>query len=295
MIRSGAYAAHEAFVAPARQHSAVWRLIVGLILAFAIYAGAVSVFFQLISDFRVWGSPDSYDWGTAAQMYVTLFSFGFMALATGVSARLLHRRGFFTLLGSPSHLVRDFRLTFLAVVAVSVVIVVLPPWPPAGTYVQAKPLSTWLLLLVPSLCLILLQVSAEEIVFRGYVQQQLAARFKSPMIWMVLPSVLFATGHYVPGSAGSNALAIAIWSGVFGILMADLTARAGSLGPAIAVHFWNNIVAMMLISPPDEMYGLTLYYNPTSLADEAAVRAVMPVEFGMTLVLWLAARVALRR
>ncbi|MFC6636344.1 CPBP family intramembrane glutamic endopeptidase [Sulfitobacter sediminilitoris] len=142
---------------------------------------------------------------------------------------------------------------------------------------------------------VLVQVSAEEIVFRGYVQQQLAARFKSPMIWMVLPSVLFALGHYLPDTAGENALIIAIWAGVFGILMADLTARSGSLGPAIAVHFWNNVSAMLIVSLPDELSGLALYLSPFSMEDTEALQAWLPVDFAMMFVLWLAARVAIRR
>ena len=155
--------------------------------------------------------------------------------------------------------------------------------------------GTWLLLLPLSLLAVLVQVSAEEIVFRGYVQQQLAARFKSPLIWMVLPSILFAAGHYLPEMTGDNALLIAIWAGVFGILMADLTARSGSLGPAIAVHFWNNASAMLIVSLPDELSGLALYHTPFTMSDTATMRGWLWVDLCMILVLWLAARLAIRR
>ncbi len=30
----------------------------------------------------------------------------------------------------------------------------------------------------------------EELVFRGYLQSQLAARFRSPLVWIVLPSLM---------------------------------------------------------------------------------------------------------
>jgi DNA-directed RNA polymerase subunit RPC12/RpoP len=39
---------------------------------------------------------------------------------------------------------------------------------------------------------VLIQTGAEEVLFRGYLQQQLAARFASPIAWMVLPSAIFA-------------------------------------------------------------------------------------------------------
>lgn len=299
MIRPAAYAAHEEFIAPARSYPELWRLIAGLYLATFAYFSLNQVFFQalyvllapsggqLLNDLASGASP--------AAMYILLFSFIFMSIAAGLTVRLLHHRSFVTLLG-PAHLLgRDFRRVSVAVLAVTGVVLVLPPWDMGGDYVPNMALSRWMVLLVPSLFFILLQVSAEEIVFRGYVQQQLAARFRSPLVWMVLPSVLFALGHYLPDTAGENALLIAVWAGLFGILMADLTARSGSLGPAIAVHFWNNVSAMMIVSLPDELSGLALYLTPFSLDDIEALQAWLPVDFAMMLVLWLAARVAIRR
>ena len=140
-----------------------------------------------------------------------------------------------------------------------------------------------------------LEFSPEEIAFRGYIQQQLAARFKSPVIWMILPSVLFALGHYDPDETGSNALAIAALSGFFGLLLADLTARSGTLGPAIAMHLANNFVAMLLMSPQGSLTGLALFTSPIDLSDEALVRTWLPVDLATMLVSWLAARLVLRR
>jgi len=171
----------------------------------------------------------------------------------------------------------------------------LPPWNLGAPYVPNLALGTWLMLLPFSLLGVLVQVSAEEIVFRGYVQQQLAARFNSPLVWMVLPAVIFALGHYLPDQAGENALVIALWAGVFGMLMADLTARAGSLGPAIAVHFCNNVAAIVITSLPDDLSGLALYLTPFGMDDVDALRAWLPVDFALMLVSWLAARLAIRR
>ncbi|MCX8226128.1 MAG: CPBP family intramembrane metalloprotease, partial [Sulfitobacter sp.] len=83
--------------------------------------------------------------------------------------------------------------------------------------------------------------------------------------------------------------------GVFGILMADLTARAGSLGPAIAVHLCNNVAAILITSMPDDLSGLALYLTPFSMEDTEAMRAWLPVDFALMLVSWLAARLAIRR
>lgn len=294
-----AYVAHAAFVAPARPHAALWRFAAGMVLATLVYFGLNQVFFQTVYSVALDTNSDLLsDIGSGRSplaMYLLLFSFVFMILGVALSAQLLHKRSFWTLIGPVDRLLRDFRAVSLAVLGVTAVVLILPPWDMGGAFVRNMALGTWLVLLVPSLLMILLQVSAEEIVFRGYVQQQLAARFRSPLVWMVLPSVLFALGHYLPDTAGENAIMIAVWAGVFGILMADLTARAGSLGPAIAVHLWNNVSAMMIISLPDELSGLALYLAPFGMDDTEALRAWLPVDFAMMLVLWLAARLAIRR
>ncbi|MCR8825312.1 CPBP family intramembrane metalloprotease [Photobacterium sp. TY 1-4] len=157
------------------------------------------------------------------------------------------------------------------------------------------PFGVWAALLPLSLLAVLVQVSAEELLFRGYIQQQLAARFTSPLVWMVLPSALFALGHYAPETTGGNAIWIAAWAGIFGLLMADLTARTGTLGPAIAVHFINNVIAMLFTAMPDDLSGLALYIMPFALSDEAAIARWLPVDFAIMLTGWLAVRLALRR
>ena len=112
---------------------------------------------------------------------------------------------------------------------------------------------------------------------------------------MLIPSALFAFGHHSPETAGENAWIVTLWAGVFGLLMADLTARAGSLGPAMAIHFINNLSALVLVSLPDQMSGLSLYHMPFGMNDAAAMAPWLPVDFAFMIVMWLAARLALRR
>lgn len=293
-----AYRAHDGFIAPARKHPGLWRFAAGLVLAVFAYVSLSQIFLQIIQGLAA-DNPDVLNdimaGTTPVAMYILLFSFVFMAAGVGISARLLQDRSFLSLLGPLTLLRRDFRLVSLAVLAILTLVVLLPPWDMGGDLISNLPFATWLFLLLPSLFFVLLQVSAEEIVFRGYVQQQLAARFRSPFIWMVLPSILFALGHYLPDIAGENALLIAVWAGIFGILMADLTARSGSLGPAIAVHLCNNVSAMVFLSLPDELSGLALYHTPFGIGDVATMRDWLPVDFAMMFVLWLAARLAIRR
>jgi len=292
------YSAHAAFVAPAQPSSALWRFLLGLFVAVVAYVVLNEFYFQgiyaLVGTAATSLHSTLLEGATPGAMYLLLFSFATMAMAVAVSLRVVHRRPARSLLGVP-RLWPSFRAVSIAMLVLGVVLFVLPPWDMGGELTPNLPLGRWLLLLPLSLLAVLVQVSAEEIVFRGYVQQQLAARFNSPLVWMVLPSTLFALGHYLPAEAGENALMVALWAGVFGILMADLTARSGSLGPAIAVHLWNNVSAILIVSLPDDLSGLALYLAPFSMDDAGAMRTWLPVDFALMIVSWLAARLAIRR
>jgi membrane protease YdiL (CAAX protease family) len=299
MKQPAAYRAHEAFVAPARAAPQVWRLALGIVIATLAYVFLSQIFFSTVYSLAGPESAglhaDLVSGATPQAMYLLLFSFGFMAMGAAIAARIMHKRGPLTLLGPLPLFRADFRRVLVMLIGLVLLIAVLPPYDMGGEFIPNLPPGLWLTLLPLSLLGVLVQVSAEEIVFRGYIQQQLAARFRSPLVWMVLPAVVFALGHYLPDMAGKNALAIALWAGVFGILMADLTARSGSLGPAIAVHFVNNVTAILIVSLPDNLSGLSLYLAPFSMQEDAALRAWLPVDFATMFVCWLAARVAIRR
>ncbi|WP_195820924.1 CPBP family intramembrane glutamic endopeptidase [Roseobacter sp. MH60115] len=294
-----AYAAHEALIAPARDTAQLWRLVMGLIIASGVYLICNQTMFQTLFTWQgkeAGAFAERLNSGsTPFTMYLLLLSFGFMILGVAVALRVVHKRGFGGTLGNFRLCIAQMRDVLIVLVLLNAVIWILPPWDMGAPLVPNLGWGLWLMLLPMSLLAVLVQVSAEEVLFRGYIQQQLAARFRSPLIWMVFPAILFGFGHYLPDTAGPNAQTIAVWAMIFGLLMADLTARAGTLGPAIAVHFVNNVAAILIISLPDDLSGLALYLSPFSLADTEAVRAWLPVDFGFMFVSWLAARLAIRR
>lgn len=285
-------------MAPARGHPQLWRLMVGLVLATAI-AVAVSRAVQVVLFSLAPGliaDPVGFATGnTPVSLLVLLSSFGFVTLGVMLAARIVQHRPGLGLIGPlPLALWQFWRVArYLALI--SVLLLLLPPYDMGLELSPNIAPGLWLMLLPVSLIAVLLQVSAEEILFRGYMQQSLAARFRSPLIWMGVPSVVFALGHYLPGEAGDNAILIALWSCVFGLLTADLTARAGTLGPAIAMHLFNNVTALLIVALPDSLSGLALYTVPFSMSDIEGLRGWLAVDFAMMFVSWLAARLAIRR
>ena len=294
------YSPHERFIAPARGREQLWRLGLGIVLVAGFFLVLSQLVFGTLFGMMDPGTAtavlrDAQTGQTPGGMLVLLFQLGLLGLAAAMVVIIVHNRRPATLIGPFGLAVRQFSAVLFMLVILTAVLWVLPPYDmEVGTLSRNMDFSRWIVLLPIAIIAVLVQIGAEEVLFRGYLQQQLAARFRSPLFWMILPSILFGAGHYLPESAGSNAFTIAVWATVFGLLMADLTARAGTLGPAMAVHFSNNISAMVLTATPDEMSGLALYVLPFGMSDEAAMAAWLPVDFGFMLVSWLAARLAIR-
>lgn len=294
------YGAHELLVAPARPKRDLWRLIVGLFVVVVVVFGLNSSVYMglravMPGDWLTRFISAETQGNTPLSMLILLGTFGFIILGVMMAARHLQERSLSGLIGPMPLVVVQFWQVLRVLLVLGGALMLLPPWGMGAPLTQNMSVIGWLMLLPVSLGAVLLQTAAEEILFRGYIQQSLAARFSSPLVWMVLPSALFAFGHYMPGEAGENAVLIALWSGLFGILMADLTARAGTLGPAIAVHMFNNAAALLIVSLPGALSGLALFVTPFGMDDPEPMRAWLMVDFAMMLVSWLAARLALRR
>ena len=226
----------------------------------------------------------------------------FLALAVVLVARLGHRRGLASLIGPIGPSLRALAWAFGAVLLFFALTELLPPyWMAEGQAVARTPLY-WLALLPLSLLALLVQCGAEELFYRGYIQQQLAARFARPWVWMVLPNIAFALAHWELGDFTPPAAQYVIWAFVFGVAASDLTARTGNLGAAIGFHLGNNAYAFLLFSEyaaPDS--GLALFVFPSgalgdALLDEAPLfTTAFATELAGVGLMWLAVRLVLRR
>lgn len=294
------YSAHERLVASARAHPDLWRLAFGLVLITTLtffFGSVLRTFLMLIVPDFVYSQMDATtgQGNTPASLLVLLFSFGLVAIAVFVVTRVVHLRPPIDLFGPLPLAIHQFWRVLRILLVVGVFLAVLPPYDMGEELVRNLDFGTWLLLLPVSLAAVLVQVSAEEILFRGYLQQSLAARFSNPLIWLFVPALVFGLGHYAPDEAGDNAVLLVVWATIFGLLMADLTARAGTLGPAIALHFANNVTAVLIVSVPDSLSGLSLATTPYSISDSENIRSWLMIDFAFMIVNWLAARVAIRR
>lgn len=296
--RHTAYAAHHAFAAPAGRRRELWRLFPGMAIIVGSYLGLLIVlgayltqtYGPLIAGALIQRMARG---DTPGGMFLLLWTFAGLAAGAIAAVRIVHGRSASTLFGpSPRRVLADFRTVALPVVALHLALLPLT----LGASDAAPGLTFGALLgyLPFALPGLLIQTGAEELVFRGYLQQQLAARFAHPAIWMGLPSALFAFGHYLPADYGRSAWAVALWAGAFGLFAADLTARTGTLGAALGLHFANNVSAILLVGVAGNLDGLALWSVTMDLSDPGVVGPALAVDFVVMLISWLLARLALR-
>jgi uncharacterized protein len=290
--------AFSAYVEPARKRPQLWRLVLGLVLATGVYAAWMGAMFGVIW-FLAGGAPfeDALSAiggaGSPLGMILILFTFLGMGMGAWAAARALHGRGLRSLLGPSAQLWPEFArgAGIMLVVGGGLGVVVLVGF---ADLTAAMPLSTWAMFLPLALLAVAIQTGAEELIFRGYLQQQLAALSPSPLGWLVLPSVLFGLAHYSPDQMGDNALLIVAATGMFGFIAADLTARSGGLGLAWGLHFANNVLALLFVSAMGGLNGLALFSMPVSMAD-SMMRSLILADMAILFAVWLACRFWLMR
>lgn len=296
---SMSYSEHEVLLYNARQRPELWRLLLGLALIAVVVIGLNQALLALLlaafGNERGWALfADIETAKTPSTALVFLMLTGILGVGSYVTVRRLHQRSLRSLTGPLARAWAQFARVAAALIVLYGVIGILPPYGRYDGVTQGLSTGTWLLILPLSVFALLVQTASEEMVFRGYIQQQLAVRFSHPLVWLLIPSALFAAGHYSPGLYGGNALMVVLWAFVFGLAAADLTARFGTLGPAIGMHWANNFWAILFLAPQGSLSGLALYHLPFDFADETAIAMLLPVEFAMIGLSWLTARIALR-
>jgi membrane protease YdiL (CAAX protease family) len=215
-------------------------------------------------------------------------------LGVWLAMRLLHRRPMGALFGRAPAVLRDFvlGLGMMAVVGGGLSVLMLPLLP--DLELTADP-QLWLMVLPLALLGVLIQTGAEEAVFRGYLQGQLAARFAAPLVWMGVPTVLFGLAHYSPEAMGDNTWLVVLATGLFGLIASDLTARSGSLGLAWGLHFANNVMAILIVSLSGTLDGLALLHPAGGAMAADHLQPLLFADIALLVIVWMACRIWLRR
>ncbi|MEM1272481.1 MAG: CPBP family intramembrane glutamic endopeptidase [Pseudomonadota bacterium] len=265
----------------------IWWLGSGMVYA-AIYSGV-------------------FGFGTAATSIISLLGTVVMWVAVAMAMRWFQDRHWMVLVRPISRAVQDFGAVLKLSGGLMLGLSLWSVLPFVADAAYTRPLWQWLLILPFALIATFVQTTAEEIYFRGFLQSTLAARFKSPIMWAVLPSVGFGLLHVFNANTAPEMLQTVVYTSIFGFFAADLTARTGTLGAAIAFHFVHNAVLFCVYGfedSPEAPLALWVFapfegYRgasgaPAGILDPTMILDTLYLLATLTLI-WLAARVAIRR
>lgn len=290
-----AYAPLAAFTAPARQSAEIWRTLGGTGAIAVIYLVAgwalVMLLLRSMSDIALLRLMQEVSTGSTPRgLILLLATFAPMLLAAIFVTRRFHNRSAATLFGPGTQTaLRKLLPPLIGLALFTFGLTILSEH--AG---KSNPISTVLTWAPMALPLLAVQITAEEAIFRGYLLQQLGARWQRPWAWMVLPSALFAVLHFSPSEYGGNAIWPVLWAFAYGCLAADITARTGNLGAALAFHFANNFGSLFLVGFYGQLDGLSLYTIVINTRDLFELMPWLVLDALSILIAWLVMRLALR-
>lgn len=285
--------AFEHFVHPAEDYPQIWRIILGVAVAAVVYLVPVVALFAIagilyperVQDFMLMFETAD----TPNVMLLLLGTFFFMGLAA-VAAAGVHRRGLASLIGPFRPACRNFSRAVVFVLLFYGAVGVLGSFFVPGDLTENLDLVTWASYLPLAVPLLLIQTGSEELVFRGYLQQALAARFKSAIVWMIFPSVLFGLAHFDDRIDPQLTWLLVAATGLFGLAAADLTRVTGNLGAAIGFHFANNFFALFLVAIAGQMSGLSLFLAPFTMEDVDILTPILLFDMVIVVIAWIVLR-----
>lgn len=291
-----------AYVDAARSgRTALWRIASGILLIAGIWFGASLVLVHAGAAFILIRDADGpVSFGEALESadlttvsgdpvwpFVVLLSIASLWPGVWLVMTVIHRRSIRDLLGVERRLLwSDFARSTLVTLLVGLVMAPLAFLIDPTVVRGSASLSNWLAAAPLLLLALALQCSAEEIAFRGYLHQVLAARFATPLIWLVLPTALFTLMHWQSGASSAMNLASLFIILAFSLSMTWLLLASGNLAAPIGAHFGNNIGAVMLLSYQPDLGGAALFMG-RSISDQGWT-PLQAILFGLYGVLVLA-------
>ena len=198
-----------------------------------------------------------------ASFILLFFMFGFSFLFLFISLRYIHKRDFMSLVNASNEydklskkgtsiinrirwrkVLRGFLIWTIFMLLVLAVYYVIAP----STFQISFDLSIlWLLLLF--LLAIPIQVTFEELFFRGYISQGLSLKIKSPLVVIILSSLIFGLFHVINGGlVPIYIIQNLVMTFLIGFIFCIVTVIDNGIEWAVGAHLANNFHAMIVSS-----------------------------------------------
>ena len=120
-----------------------------------------------------------------------------------------------------------------------------------SSYSWSFDLARFIPYLLVAFTLIPIQTTAEEVFYRGWIQQRLENGRRSIWLISIIGGFLFALPHLGNPEVSGNLLLPVLGYGSTGFMFTWVTMRDRSMGLAVGAHAANNILAGLLVSSAD--------------------------------------------
>ncbi len=200
-------------------------------------------------------------------LFVVGSAFVGIPLLVAICQRWLHRRSFHSLLTARVHF--DWRI-FGAAAGLWALLcglgdLVLSQTLLRGQYQWQFDLGAFLPYTLVTLLLIPIQISSEELIFRGYLTQGIGRLTKLAWVPFVVTSLIFASLHLANPEVEKYGMLLTLpgYIGI-GLLLAWLVWKTYGLEAALGVHLANNLYATLMVTfPASSLPGPALFYVKT--------------------------------
>ena len=236
-----------------RGRTAWWRYPLCLAL-FAVLAVAITFLVLLPPAILHWLPADlaqEVQHPTNAVIFFAVVGVQFAALIAGLllAALIVHRKGFGDLIGAWRWPAFAAGAGVWAVIVTGLTLIDVVLAPHGFRYTAGSGTPGFALMALLGLAP---QTFAEEFIFRGYITQALLLAIKRPAPTAIVSGLIFAAFH-IPNGWPQAAYALG-----FGIAMALVAIRTGSLAFGAGVHLLNNLFdSVVVVSDDDVFHGLT--------------------------------------
>lgn len=269
---------------------AVWLLLGGFFTMILLVGGAlITEVASSVADGTGQLDPEELVSGAGLPpwlwMLITFISFVPFILATFLVVRYLHNRPWRSVITPYRRinwsLVGKGALIWLIPLTIGLLITLI--WDRDSMEWQFKA-STFVPFALVVLTFTLIQVSAEEVFFRGYLAQWLAIYRRNIVFISAITGALFAAMH-LPNAVllgfggGPNLIIGMLPYFVVGFVWAWVSYTSGTLELAIGAHFINNFVAFLFITTPDFPDGAGLFSSDNVSAIGTAISTVVACAF----------------
>jgi membrane protease YdiL (CAAX protease family) len=221
--------------------------------------------------------------GSPIGVLTALLSFCGIWIGAWIVMRWFYRAPLAALFGNSRRIARSgFIKGFAAVVLTSLFSEVLFYAMEPQLTRSAIGIVSWLMVAAPVALLAFMQTSAEELLFRGYLTRGLAARFRSPLVWGLLPLMAFTALHWSPASSLAINASVMVSIAAFALVLTLTVYATGNLGAAFGAHLGNNLFGFLLISHQESYNAFALFSGrPLESAGWSPAEAMMISGIGL--------------